>query len=527
MHPHLLASASLLLLAPLAASPSAAPARAAGAFQPAVVFTAKKVAGGPTELYAADASGQELVKLSGSLVAGGNVVFFRWSPNRKLVAFTADKDTDDAFELYVVPAAGGEPVKVSGALPPGGDVEKFLFAWAANSARIAYRADQGANQVLELFVASADGESNLKVSGPLVTGGSVEEFEWAKNGKWIAYRADQHVDGAYELFVATADATKNTKVSVPLSAGQSVEAFRWAPNGARLAYRADDDGDGGADLFVTSPDGAKSARVSEGLIAGASVDAFAWSPKSTSLAFRADGDTDAVYEIYVASADGKKRVRVNGPFGPDSDVVPDRWGWAPTGKWIAYGADATVDGVVELYAATPDGKKRLKVSGPLVAGGSVEAFSWHPKGTRLAYVADQDSDEDLELYGASIDGKPWVALSAPLAPGADVDAAAPLWPKTGARVSYLVRDSGGIPRALRAAKPDGSTDEALSGALVPAGDVADYLWDSKGKFAVYMADQDVGGQYELYLAAPGGVPPVKVSGPTGANATGVSFFAVR
>ena len=59
-----------------------------------------------------------------------------WSPNRQYLAFRADKEEDNVEELYVVSIPGGEIVKVSGTMTAGGDVNDD-FSWAPDSSRIA------------------------------------------------------------------------------------------------------------------------------------------------------------------------------------------------------------------------------------------------------------------------------------------------------------------------------------------------------------------------------------------------------
>src|SRR5262245_63326007 len=51
------------------------------------------------ELYVADLDGDGARKVSGSLVAQGDVQDFQWSPDRKRLAFRADKDADEVAEL--------------------------------------------------------------------------------------------------------------------------------------------------------------------------------------------------------------------------------------------------------------------------------------------------------------------------------------------------------------------------------------------------------------------------------------------
>ena len=67
-------------------------------------------------------------------------------------------------------------MKVSGSLIADGDV--IGFKWALNSSGIAHKADQNTDQVLELFGTSPGGSDRIRLSGSLAAGGNVFEFEW-------------------------------------------------------------------------------------------------------------------------------------------------------------------------------------------------------------------------------------------------------------------------------------------------------------------------------------------------------------
>ena len=92
-------------------------------------------------------------------------------------------------------------MRIPAAPPPGTTVE--FFAWAPDASRIAYVADQEADLVFELFTSLAAGGGNVKVSGPMVVGGSVSgsplgndpyappRFAWAPDSSRLAYLANQ------------------------------------------------------------------------------------------------------------------------------------------------------------------------------------------------------------------------------------------------------------------------------------------------------------------------------------------------
>ena len=206
---------------------------------PPVVFMADK-----------DVTGTEIIKLSNELGSGGDVVDFEVSPDGIWVAYVADQDIDEKFELFVVPvdkSASESAQRISG-LPMAGDGikeitdEQYAFAWAPDSSRVAYLADQTTAGVIELYSNTPDGTSQttrrLSVLG---TGRDVEDFAWSPNlinNRLIAYRADQQTLDVIELYTTRPDATFSQKISTGLGFRSNVTAFTWAKDAERIAFIA-------------------------------------------------------------------------------------------------------------------------------------------------------------------------------------------------------------------------------------------------------------------------------------------------
>ena len=92
----------------------------------AIIYIADQDTAGSDELYLKTASvGVKVLnyKFNDSLVAGGNVNFFRISPDGINILYQADQDTDTVGELYTVPVSNSTtPVKVSTAMALGSEV---------------------------------------------------------------------------------------------------------------------------------------------------------------------------------------------------------------------------------------------------------------------------------------------------------------------------------------------------------------------------------------------------------------------
>jgi len=238
-----------------------------------------------SELYVAPASGGgTAIKVNPSLVANGDVFSgFVFSPDGTRIAYLADQDTDFINELYVAPASGGgTSTKVNPALVANGDVFSG-FVFSPDGTRIAYLADQTTDEVFELYVAPASGGgSATKVNPALVANGDVfSGFAFSPDGTRIAYRADQDTDAVIELYVAPASGGgTSTKVNPALVANGAVQfSFAFSPDGTRIAYLADQDTDNVFELYVApASGGGASTKVNPPLVANGGVSAFSLSP---------------------------------------------------------------------------------------------------------------------------------------------------------------------------------------------------------------------------------------------------------
>lgn len=221
-------------------------------------------------------SGSGIERESDTMVTNGDVSTsgFKWSPDGLSIAYLADERTDGEIELFVA-AAGPDAnsTRVSGNLTSQGDVVPN-YVWSSDSTRIAYVADQDSDQVFELYVSTADGRTNERVSGAMASGGDVQtsegEVRWSPDDSRIAYRADQNTNGADQLFTSTPDGfANNTVVSGrPVPGGEVLSGFRWSNDSRRLIYRSDQDENDVQELFTTGIDAEPQTRQQNPKISG-------------------------------------------------------------------------------------------------------------------------------------------------------------------------------------------------------------------------------------------------------------------
>ena len=462
------------------------------------------------------------VKLNATVPSPG-VRSFRISPDSSRVVYTAAQDTGGVVELYSVPIAGpaSAGVKLNGPLVAGGGVLSDLSAFgiSANSTRVVYRADQQTDEVVELYSVPIAGpaSSGVKLNGGLVTGGDVRGFKLSPNSARVVYWADQQTDEVYELYSVPigGPASSGVKLNGALVAGGDVGdgfgldfAFYISPNSARVVYRADQQTDEVVELYSVPIAGPASSgvKLNGALVGGGDVYEASISPNSARVVYRADQQTHFVYELFSVPIGGPASagVKLNGAIVSGGWVTFEGARISPDSARVVYQADQQTNEVFELYSVPIAGPASggVKLNGPLVANGDVEAFAISPDSTRAVYVADQELDGWPMGYRAPLAG-PAGADERIWATAVDDPSDFALLPDSSA---VAVRgNSAFIDSIVRlwtyplAGTPDSLGTDWLGGEFQPNGDATSFVLLPDGSGAVYRADQEVDNQFELYL----------------------------
>jgi Tol biopolymer transport system component len=360
---------------------------------------------------------------------------FEWEPNSTLIAYIADQETDEVFELYVAPFDGQTPndsntpnaIKVSGTTLDGNGIKElepvpsgeFAFAWAPDSSRLAFLADQLIDAIdeFELYTNLPNGTSIRRISGKQGDAGQVEEFAWAPNSLQIAYLSNQNQIAAIDLYTARPDVSSSFQLnSSGLEPGQEVSAFKWSPDSTRIAFISDRAFTGFFRLFTTSPNNNNNVLVSGGLTVTSDVTVFEWAPDSLQLAYVVIR-LGNIFELFTTQRSVAISTRITRRLADDDEEDFD---WAPDSSRIAYIADENTLDEFELFTVNPAGDGLFVVSGLLVEGGDVREFKWASDNSGLGYIADQDTDTVDELFASQPNGGSNTLLSGTLVSGGDV-----------------------------------------------------------------------------------------------------------
>ncbi len=149
-------------------------------------------------------------KINGSLVPGGDVGAFKFSPDGRQIVYIADEDHNDVFELYRYDRFSLVHLsKINAPLVSGGNVVNFQIS--SDSGRVLYVADQNVDQRFELFSVPIRGLIRLvdpvtRLNGPLASGGGVRtgdlDFQASPDGQRAFYLAAQDSPSVTELYEA-------------------------------------------------------------------------------------------------------------------------------------------------------------------------------------------------------------------------------------------------------------------------------------------------------------------------------------
>jgi Tol biopolymer transport system component len=295
-----------------------------------------------------------LVKLNGNLVAGGDVHAdgVQMSPNGSRVIYAADQLQDSVVELFSASTDGGTAVKLNGPLANGGDVTPGSQLYSPDGARVLYHADQDNDEVFEVFsVAAAGGSAPVRLNGSLVLGGDVrpQGLKFSPNSSRVLYTADQLTNEMFELYSVASTGGVATKLSGSLvSGGDVADDAKFSPDSSRVLYRADQRVDDVLELFTVGSLGGTPLRVSGDLVVGGDVVRAEFSPDGSQVIYLADQELDEVFELFAVSASGGTAQKISGPMALGGDVAD--WRFSPDGQTLVYRADQTVDGQFELYA---------------------------------------------------------------------------------------------------------------------------------------------------------------------------------
>jgi Tol biopolymer transport system component len=371
----------------------------------------------------------------------------------------------DLIRLYSVPIEG--PASASIPLTDtiaGSSITLHGFGSTPDGDRVIFAAYLHALAAYAMYSVPIDGPADA-VERISEFFGQIYGFAISPDGVRVVYIAAQGPVNVKELFSAPTAGPPNgtVKLNTLLPSGGEIESFEITPDGARVVYLGSQSTSSVDELYSVPVAGpaATGIKLNRTLPTGGDVNSFVVSPGSDTIVYHADQETDGLYELY--------RVPIDGP--------------ASSGQ---------------------------KISDTLVAGGQTLLFDISADGSCLVYSADMETDDEIALYSVPLAGPPSarVKLSFPGRLGDSRDVTDFLVSPDGRQVLYRIEYTVTSPQAdkiyhIHSVPVEGprTASVRLHGPLVEGGDVSDlYGFALDSYHAVYIADQDIDGEDELYVS---------------------------
>lgn len=353
---------------------------------------------------------------------------------------------------------------------------------------------------------------------PLSPAQAIRDYKLAANKRCVVYLSDQNFAGRFELYsVDIANPGLVARLNPGLSASKDVKQFVLSPDGTEVLYRADQDTDGVNELFLVNVNNPgisikiNSALVSNGDVADTG---FAFSPDGSQILYAADQRVDGLFELFVVD---KSTPGISQSVNPPFDSFVNLAGgskYSPDGNWIGYMADQDVDDIRELYivASTSLGTS-TRINPDFEDFTDLCTFRFRPDSEALAYCADQDIDGILELYAVDISTpRQAIKINAPLITGGEVNSDFQFTLDSETIIYIADQDVAGQDELFSVELNAPGVSNKLNGPLIATGDVDLFRVRSDNSAVAYVADQEADTVFELYesqLDSPS--EPVKMS----------------
>ena len=503
------------------------------------------------ELWRTNQKTGQVLKLSDSPVPGGGLHGRAIDPKGRYVVYRADLDTDGVNEVYRSTLKAGKQLKLSGPMDPEGFAVTHVPVVDPKGRYAVYVAEQDEAGVTELYRSRLKDGQWLKLSGPLVAGGDVDEHvQLDPTGKYAIYLADQETDGTTELYRSRLKTGEVLKLNDALPPGCSVGDCKIDPQGKYVLFSVLGPTPFSGTLFKASLVDAQPVQLSGAAVAGGGVMSWQLHAERGAASYVGDMDVDGVYELYWIDLASGENTKLSGPLVADGDV---QTGWRlddqhdavlyvadadeagvdalyradlltgevdkvsgpampwhgfqldPAGGHAVYTALASLEGPVQVWSTSLADLSPLDVTGPLVDGGSVATgggdvpygLAFDAEGRFVVFAADADAAGVVELYRSDLATGERVKLSPPLAEGELVSPF--VLDPLGRHALFLVMtESGGSPTSFFRSEVE--TGEVL--VLEPVDGLGSsplgWSFDPEGRYVYRLGDFDTPGTAELY-----------------------------
>jgi len=456
----------------------------------------------PYELWSTPIAGGTATKLSGTLVAGGEVTSFQLSKDGTSAVFLAYKDDADKRELYSVPVDGSAAaVKRSGTLVAGGNVN--TFAISDDSSRIVYRADKDVVARNELYSVPIASGSGMKLVNITTATRDVDSFLISPDSTRVVFLADLDTSNIQELYSVGIASTSFTKISDTLFPGGVVRDYAITPDSSRAVYLAEVAGLNEEDLYSVPITGAGASQIHSGEIpAGEEVTEFKIIPDGTRIVFRAAELANGPRVLHSVPINSANSLIISRPASLYGEV--QEFLISPDSARVIYKAAGTASAARQLHSVPVNSNAGATVCPLLIAGDEIPFDDWFqisPDASRVVFTANIAAANTDRLFSAAIAGGSCVDLSGSMVLSGNVSNNNFAISPDSKRVVFIAdKDSNGQEELFSVPLPGGSATK-ISGEFNGSGDVDRFQISADSKWVAFNATKDTPGAYELYSVA--------------------------
>jgi Tol biopolymer transport system component len=379
-----------------------------------IVFNADLNSDNLNELFSVPINGGEITRLNPDLVDDGDVTDFQITPDSQHVVYRANQDANDIFELFRVPITGGTSARLNPSFQEPGLLDRDVgndFQISPDGAFVLYEADLRVADQEELLRVPIEGGISESLSGPVVSGGSVNSVKISPDGSMVIYGADQFIDNVFELFSVpiNGDGDDVTRLHPPLGGIQDAFSPEFTPDGKRVVFRLNVERASRRELFSAAVNGDDSAALVP-LIPGfprqtGDVSSFQISPDGLRVVYEADQRIDSATELFVAAIEGGvPTFRISAELPSFGDVRDFKI--SPSGARVLYTADAFLSGIDKLFSVSidGDGSNAIPIESDTLNVDDVTDFVISGDGRQVIFEKRFDIDETIQLFRAPITG---------------------------------------------------------------------------------------------------------------------------
>ena len=445
-----------------------------------VIYLADQRVDGVDELFSAPITGGPVTRLSLDLGTGEEIDDFQISPDSASVVYRL---RGDSFinKIFSVAISGGESTLLNQNSESLNRVSNFAIS--PDSARVIYR--DSTTESIDLFSVPISGGVAIRLNPDPVDGGGVSFlYSISSDSQRVIYIADQRVNNQVELFSVPITGGAATLLNNPVFSGSDVNFFRLSPDASRVIYSVQESSSGPLSLFSVPIAGGSSIRLDSDSSAGdiGVVTNFQISSDSQKVAF-VDGLGRALYSVPIAGGTPLRLARITRP-----NTILDLRMIGRSSARLVYSVRTSSPQEEQIFSVPLEGGSPVRLDTNLEGNVSAREPRLSPDGSTIVYTAQTRNEPGIiQVFSVPLAGGDATLISA--------NANGPIITPDSLNVIYRNATS---PAQLFIAPITGGNSIRINADLPFMGSVFNFDLSFDGAYLVYLAEQDVFGEMELF-----------------------------